>query len=160
MIKVLFVCLGNICRSPLAEAIFNHKVRERNLQTLLSADSCGTSDYHIGELPDERTIQCAKNYGINLNHRGRQLNRLDFKHFDYLLVMDRSNYDNVRQIMKQHGMQHDRIFMLRELSGFAGKLEVPDPYYGGENDFQEVYRILDEAIDELLDKIEAEKINV
>ncbi|MBS9525546.1 low molecular weight phosphotyrosine protein phosphatase [Litoribacter ruber] len=160
MIKVLFVCLGNICRSPLAEAIFNHKVKERNLSHALSADSCGTSDYHIGELPDERTIQCAEKFNITINHRGRQINRLDFKHFDYLLVMDRSNYDNVHAIMAQHNVTHDRILMLRELADFQGINEVPDPYYGGEKEFQEVYEILDEAIEQLLDKIEAEHINV
>ena len=127
---------------------------------MLTADSCGTSDYHIGELPDERTIQCAKSYGIEINHRGRQLNRLDFKHFDYLLVMDKSNFDNVNKIMAQHKVTHDRMFMLRELTQYAGILEVPDPYYGGANEFEEVYRILDKATDELLDKIEAERINV
>ncbi len=127
---------------------------------MLSADSCGTSDYHIGELPDERTIQCAQKFNITLNHRGRQINRLDFKHFDYLLVMDKSNYENVHAIMTQHNVTHDRILMLRELTEFKGINEVPDPYYGGEKDFHEVYEILDEAIELLLDKIEAEHINV
>lgn len=159
MIKVLFICLGNICRSPLAEAIFNHKVKQRGLEHKFKADSCGTSDYHIGELPDERTISCAKKYGIDINHRGRQLNKLDFKTFDYLLVMDGSNMAKVKGYMDNHGLSHNKIFMLRDLN-FETPIEVPDPYYGVEEDFNDMYCILDEAIDKLLDKILKEPINV
>jgi len=159
MIKVLFICLGNICRSPLAEAIFNHKVRERGLEHKFKSDSCGTSDYHIGELPDERTISCAKKFGIQINHRGRQLNKLDFKTFDYLLVMDGSNMAKVREYMDTCGIVHNKILMLRDLSEVS-HIEVPDPYYGVEEDFNNMYYILDEAIDRLLDKILKEPINV
>ncbi|HSJ67350.1 MAG TPA: low molecular weight protein-tyrosine-phosphatase [Anditalea sp.] len=159
MIKVLFICLGNICRSPLAEAIFNHKVKQRGIEEKFIADSCGTSDYHIGELPDERTISCAKKYGIKLNHRGRQLNKLDFKTFHYLLVMDESNMSKVREYMDTYGLDHPKIYMLRDLNA-ESPVEVPDPYYGVEKDFNDMYYILDEAIDKLLDKILKEPINV
>jgi len=159
MIKVLFICLGNICRSPLAEAIFNHKIKERGLENRLQADSCGTSDYHIGELPDERTITCAKKFGIKINHRGRQLNKLDFKTFDYLLVMDESNMEKVKAYMDNCGQQHQKIFMLRDLESIS-PIEVPDPYYGVEDDFNNMYHILNEAIDKLLDKILTEPLNV
>jgi len=81
-IRVLFVCLGNICRSPLAMAIFDQKVIEAGLQTYFQSDSAGTSDFHIGELPDERTLKCASNHQIPLKHRGRQVNRTDFRDFD------------------------------------------------------------------------------
>jgi len=159
MIKVLFICLGNICRSPLAEAIFNHKIKNRGLENKFQADSCGTSDYHIGELPDERTITCAKKFGININHRGRQLNKLDFKTFDYLLVMDGANMDKVKSYMGNLGLHHNKIFMLRDLDSVS-PIEVPDPYYGEEDDFNNMYHILNEAIEKLLDKIMTEPLNV
>lgn len=159
MIKVLFICLGNICRSPLAEAIFNHKLKLKGLENQIVADSCGTSDYHIGELPDERTIKCAQKFGISINHRGRQLNKLDFKTFDYFLVMDGANMKAVMDLMKKSDLRHDKLFMLRDLDSQT-KLEVPDPYYGVEADFHEMYQILDEATEKLLEKILQETINV
>ncbi|KEO73697.1 low molecular weight protein-tyrosine-phosphatase [Anditalea andensis] len=159
MIKVLFICLGNICRSPLAEAIFNHKINLRGLNNRFSADSCGTSDYHIGELPDERTIRCANKYNISLNHRGRQLNKLDFKTFHYLLVMDKSNMKKVHEYMDANGLDHPKIYMLCDLE-CKSPVEVPDPYYGVEEDFNNMYTILDEAIDKLLDKIMKEAVHV
>ena len=151
--------MGNICRSPLAEAIFNHKIKERGLENKFQADSCGTSDYHIGELPDERTISCAEKFGIKINHRGRQLNKLDFKTFDYLLVMDESNMEKVKAYMYNLGLQHSKIFLLRDLDSIS-PIEVPDPYYGVEDDFNNMYYILNEAIDKLLDKILTEPLNV
>src|SRR5690554_2170206 len=98
MIKVLFICLGNICRSPLAEAVFNHKVREKKLDKSIQSDSCGTSNYHIGKSPDKRSILCAQNRGILIDHVGRQLRRADLEEFDYLLAMDQSNFDNIRKL--------------------------------------------------------------
>jgi len=159
MIKVLFICLGNICRSPLAEAIFNHKIKLRGLEHQMKADSCGTSDYHIGELPDERTLRCAEKFGVPISHRGRQLNKLDFKTFDYLLVMDESNMKKVREYMSTLGLNHENILLLRDLKA-EGVLEVPDPYYGVEDDFNDMYDILNQATDKLLDKILMETSNV
>lgn len=150
MVKVLFVCLGNICRSPLAEAIFNQKIKQHGLTHKFKSDSCGTSDYHIGELPDERTISCAQNHGIPINHRARQINRFDIRDFDYLLVMDYSNKSNVEEFIKKHNMSHDKIYLIREFQDEADSLVVPDPYYGGMEAFESVYQILDDAIDQFL----------
>ena len=88
MIKVLFVCLGNICRSPLAEGIFNAKIKSLGLDKKIKSDSAGTSDFHIGELPDERTIRCATKNKVPIQHRGIQVHRTDFREFNYIVAMD------------------------------------------------------------------------
>ena len=161
MVKVLFICLGNICRSPLAEAILNHKVREKGLEGKIKSDSCGTSDYHIGECPDERTLDCAKKRGILINHRGRQINRLDLKDFDYLIVMDRSNLKNVKDLLRSHKLSHTRLHLIREFQSDAAHDDVPDPYYGEADGFEEVYDILEESVENFLNKIlEDHKIHV
>ena len=153
MIKVLFVCLGNICRSPLAEAILNHKVRERNLDRQIQSDSCGTSNYHIGKAPDHRSISCAKGRGILIDHAGRQIIPGDFEEFDYIIVMDQSNLKNVRSLMERSGRSHSHLYLMREFQPNAAHTEVPDPYFGDEAGFEEVYDMLDESIDHLLEKI-------
>ena len=153
MIKVLFICLGNICRSPLAEAILNHKVIEKELKGTIRSDSCGTSDYHIGEQPDERSLLCAKNRGILINHRGRQINRLDLKDFDYLIVMDQSNLQKVKNLMDSHGLSHSHLYLMREFQPNAAHSDVPDPYYGEADGFEEVYDILEESLENFLAKI-------
>jgi protein-tyrosine phosphatase len=153
MIKVLFVCLGNICRSPLAEAIFNHKIKKHNLVHKFCSDSCGTSDYHIGELPDERTIDCAVKNQITIKHRARQINRVDLREFHYLIAMDYANKNNIKELLNGNGMDHERVFLIREFQPEAQKLEVPDPYYGGEEGFEEVYTILDDAIEYFLEHL-------
>lgn|SRR5690606_10968320 len=150
MIKVLFVCLGNICRSPLAEAIFDHKVKEKGLSQHLASDSCGTSNYHIGKAPDHRSITCAQNRGILIDHQGRQISSRDFEDFDYLIVMDESNLTNVQNLMERSGHNHPRLHLMREFQPNAAHMEVPDPYYGEAEGFEEVYDILDESIDHLL----------
>ncbi|PSL05777.1 low molecular weight protein-tyrosine-phosphatase [Cecembia rubra] len=153
MIKVLFICLGNICRSPLAEAIFNHKVKKYGLEHKFSSDSCGTSDYHIGELPDERTLNCASKYQIPINHRARQINRVDLRESHYLIAMDFSNKRNVENLLGIHRIQHEQLFLIREFQPDAEELEVPDPYYGGEDGFEEVYQILDNSIEHFLEHL-------
>ena len=156
MVKVLFVCLGNICRSPLAEAIFNHKIKQLGLKEKFFSDSCGTSDYHIGELPDERTILCAKRHDINIHHRARQLNRVDIREFDYLIAMDFSNKKNIQSLMDSFRLEHDQIFLMREFQPNPDHIEVPDPYYGGEDGFENVYQILDNSIDHFLEHLKVE----
>lgn len=150
MIKVLFVCLGNICRSPMAEGIFNTKVKTLGLDKYLQSDSAGTSDYHIGELPDERTIHCAQKNGVGIKHRGRQVQLNDFRDFTYIIAMDLSNFRNLEILKLQSRFPKKEIFLMRNFAGGEIGLPVPDPYYGGEKEFEEVYRILDQAIDGFL----------
>jgi protein-tyrosine phosphatase len=154
MVKVLFVCLGNICRSPLAEALFNHKIKLKGYENQVSCDSCGTSDYHIGELPDERALACAAKNGFSMSHRGRQLNRMDFRDFDYMIAMDESNRTNIKKASAQHKIPVNNLFLMRSFEDEPEFMEVPDPYYGMEDDFQQVYLILDEALEGLLAELE------
>lgn len=147
MIKVLFVCLGNICRSPMAEGIFNAKVKSEGLEKHLKSDSAGTSDYHIGELPDERTLSCAKRKGITILHRGRQIHQTDFRDFSYILAMDTHNLKNLNQLKEKTAYANKEVYLMRNFVAGSTGLPVPDPYYGGEKEFEEVYQILDEALD-------------
>ncbi|GAB2491524.1 MAG: low molecular weight phosphotyrosine protein phosphatase [Cytophagales bacterium] len=153
MISVLFVCLGNICRSPLAEAIFEHKIKVLGLSSHFKSDSAGTSDYHIGELPDDRTIRCAQNNGLKISHRGRQVNRTDFREYDYILAMDESNLNSLNQMKKRFNFPNKEIYLMRDfVEGHEG-LPVPDPYYGGEKEFEDIFQILDQSIDGFLEKV-------
>lgn len=153
MIKVLFVCLGNICRSPLAEAIFNKKIAQSGMQNQFNSDSAGTSDYHIGELPDDRTLSCAKKYELPIQHRARQVHRTDFRDFHYIIAMDENNFKVLGQFKNQFGYPNKEIHLMRDFVDQTKGLPVPDPYYGGEEAFEEIYQILDEAIESFLSKI-------
>ncbi len=147
MKKVLFVCLGNICRSPLAEAIFWHKVKSRGLTEVYYAESCGTANYHIGDQPDHRTIKNALKNGVTIDHVGRQLCTEDFEKFDEIFVMDRSNYSNALRIA---GIHKGKLKMMRSFDPNGKDDEVPDPYYGEEKDFQDVFEILERSIEQYL----------
>lgn len=155
MKKVLFVCLGNICRSPLAEGLFHQKVQERNKDNNFKIDSCGTSDYHIGETPDERTMKNALKNGLKLNHRGRQFSTDDFKKFDHILAMDRSNYEFILSQSKTTE-QRKKVQLIRdyETDNEQRGTDVPDPYYGGPEGFQNVFNILNRCTENLLNKLE------
>jgi protein-tyrosine phosphatase len=153
MIKVLFVCLGNICRSPLAEAIFNHKIHNKGLDSFFKSDSAGTSDFHIGELPDDRTIRCANHYGMSIKHRGRQVNRVDFREFDYIIAMDNQNLQNLDKLKIRYGFPDKTIYLMRDFVEEEKGQPVPDPYYGGEEEFHKIYDILDRAIEDFLQEL-------
>lgn len=148
-VKVLFVCLGNICRSPLAEGILKKKVKERGLESFFFIDSCGTSDYHIGEPPDGRTIKNALENGLNLDHIGRQFTAQDFYDFDYIIAMDSSNVRNIESIRPKGSRRQIRL--TRSFDQMGLNMDVPDPYYGGEKGFQDVFDIIDRSIEGLLD---------
>jgi len=152
MIKVLFVCLGNICRSPLAEGIFAKMIKEQGLQEQISCDSCGTAAYHIGSQPDSRTVANAKENGLILNHQARQFRGEDFQEFDHIMVMDRSNLGNVR-IFEEYQEDTSKVELMRTYDLEEPNADVPDPYYGGDKGFQEVYDILYRSCDELLKEL-------
>jgi len=152
-INVLFVCLGNICRSPLAEAIFKAKVKERGLENDIHTDSCGTSNYHIGGAPDSRTIANALTNGVTIDHAGRQLTVDDLDDFDYILAMDASNHTNIFKLPNA-GIHGHKIHMMRFFDTENG--DVPDPYYGTAADFQQVFDILNRSTGRFLDHLKKE----
>jgi protein-tyrosine phosphatase len=142
MIKIIFVCLGNICRSPLAEGILKSMAEERGLSTLLAIDSAGTSNYHIGKQPDPRTIANAKMNNLMLDHKGRQFCTEDLNEYDYILAMDRSNLNNIIRLSENVRLLRSKVLLMREFDNIKDIEDVPDPYHGGEEGFQKVYDIL------------------
>jgi len=151
--KVLFVCLGNICRSPLAEGIFRKMLEENNLSKKVEVDSAGTSAYHIGELPDYRTRQIAEKYGITLTHRARQFRKTDFDEFDYILAADSSNLAHLKTLQTTNSKA--KLHLIRDWEG--NNLEVPDPYYGTMKDFEEGYFILEKSLKLFLEHLKQEQ---
>lgn len=152
-IKVLFVCMGNICRSPLAHGLFEHRVAMAGLAEKIAIDSAGTHAYHVGNPPDPRSQQTAQRHGIDLSsQRARQVKEGDFEQFDYVVAMDRENHANlIARCPTQH--QH-KIRLFLEFAPQLAESEVPDPYYGGESGFEHVYRLIDVAADGLIAEIQ------
>jgi protein-tyrosine phosphatase len=149
MLKVLMVCLGNICRSPLAEGILKSKVSSKQV----FVDSAGTAAYHVGNLPDSRSIDVANKYGIDIRtQRARAFTASDFECFDTIYVMDRANYNNIIKLAKNSFDTCKVKLILNELQANESS-EVPDPYYGGEEGFEKVYHLLDESCDRIAEKI-------
>jgi protein-tyrosine phosphatase len=151
-IKILFVCLGNICRSPLAEAVFKHKIKEKGIADLFEADSCGTANYHVDDTPDPRTIANAKKNGVRIDHLGRQLKAHDLEYFDHVFAMDNSNLRNI-QHLPNAAEYSEKIRLMRDYDPVGTGGEVPDPYYGQERDFQEVFDILNRSMDSLIESL-------
>ena len=151
MVKVLFVCLGNICRSPTAHAVFEHKLAQRNLQYVIEVDSAGTAAYHTNNPPDQRSQCEAEKRGYALSHlKARQVTADDYSYFDYILAMDYANLSHLQQDCPQ-GHLHKLALFLKH--GRGAEMEVPDPYYGGEDGFQYVLDLVEQASEGLLDEI-------
>jgi protein-tyrosine phosphatase len=152
MVKVLFVCLGNICRSPTAEGVFRKLAAEADLLDMIEIDSAGTHAYHIGEPPDARAQAAARRRGVDLSSlRGRQALASDIERFDYVLAMDRENFENLLAICPT-GFEH-RVRLLMEFAPARPEDEVPDPYFGGPNGFDRVLDMVEEAARGLLEDI-------
>ncbi len=151
--KVLFVCLGNICRSPLAEGIFAHLVRERGLEGKYLADSAGTGNWHVGQPPDRRSIAVAKKRGVELPSLCRQVRKADFLDFDWIMAMDKSNQGDLQAMCPP--AQRGKIKLMRDFEPAADQgADVPDPYYGGPYEFDSVYEMLLRCCTRLLETLE------
>lgn len=149
MVKVLFVCMGNICRSPTAQGVFEALVEREGLAQHIGIDSAGTHAYHVGEPPDQRSQQAAKRRGIDLStQRARKVRPEDFFEFDYVLAMDRSNYEILRDTC--HPDYQDRLRLFLEFAPQHGEQDVPDPYYGGAQGFERVLDLIEAAAAGLL----------
>lgn len=150
--SVLFVCMGNICRSPTAEGVFRHLVCEANLEQRITIDSAGTHDYHIGKAPDARARAAAETRGYDLSAlRARQVSRQDFHEFDYVLAMDKENLANLRRICPPELLHKVSLFL--EHGANPRGSEVPDPYYGGAQGFEHVLDLVEDAARGLLQKL-------
>lgn len=149
--KILMVCLGNICRSPLADGLLREKVARKKLNVIV--DSCGTANYHVGEAPDSRMKATAKSFGISIDDlRARQFNLNDFNEFDIIYVMDSNNHSNITKLAPTEADKLKVKLILNE-SHPGRNLNVPDPYYGGEQGFIEVYNLLDEATEVIINNL-------
>jgi protein-tyrosine phosphatase len=155
-VSVLFVCLGNICRSPLAEAVFRHLVRERGLEDRFTIDSAGTSGWHTGAPPDARSTETARRRGIELTGASRKLTGADLELFDYVIAMDSANEDGILALARAAGGARARVHRLREWDPEPDELDVPDPYYGGDRGFDRVQDIVERSCAALLDHLVAE----
>ncbi len=154
-ISVVFICLGNICRSPLAEGIFRNKVEQAGLGEKFRVDSAGTSAYHVGESPDPGSVRVARREGLDISgQRSRQLCKEDWLAFDYLIAMDSSNRNNTLVLAPQGVDTDEKLWLMRNFEqsaqGTGGAQGVPDPWGGGARGFEEVFRIVERSCDNLL----------
>jgi len=152
-ISVLMVCLGNICRSPMAEGVFQHLLKEGGLDHRIRVDSAGTGSWHVGESADIRSIRTAAGHGVHLTSSARQVQAEDFHRFDYIVAMDQSNQNNLETFRGSAGGDA-ALYLLREFDSEGGPgAEVPDPYYGGPRGFEDVYDMVERGCRGLLDHI-------
>jgi len=153
VVAVCFVCLGNICRSPTAEGVFLALVKKAGLGQQIRVDSAGTSGWHVGEVADRRSAATARERGVHLPSRSRQLGVEDFEHFDYLLAMDIENFENMRS-MAPNKQARTRVHLFRDFDEKASKgSDVPDPYYGGPRGFDDVFDMCDASARGLLKEL-------
>ncbi|MYM62696.1 low molecular weight protein-tyrosine-phosphatase [Pseudomaricurvus sp. HS19] len=151
-VRVLFVCLGNICRSPTAHGVFEALVKTEGLSHRIEVDSAATSDWHIGKAPDPRSVAMAKERGVDLSaQRARQVSAEDFHRFDYILAMDAQNLRDLQRIQPAGSRAHLSLFLAFDRDG--GEQEVPDPYYGGKEGFAKVVDLVERASHALLQHI-------
>jgi len=152
--RILFVCMGNICRSPAAEGIAKKFLEKRGLNGTIEIDSAGTLDYHTGELPDPRMIKHASKRGYKLDSRARQFNpEKDFEYFDYIVTMDDDNYFEITSLDRKNKYK-DKVLKMVSFGNKIKADEVPDPYYTGSDGFEYVLDILEDSVEGLLNKVE------
>mgnify|MGYP006270899529 CR=1 FL=1 len=152
-IRIQFVCLGNICRSPLAEGVFREKVEARGLADVFDIASSGTGDWHVGSKADGRMRSTAKQHGLSIeDHRASQFQPSDFEAYDHIFVMDKSNLNDVLYLDEDDAYS-GKVRLFRELDPQPGNYQVPDPYHGGKDGFEHVYNIVDRTAEQLLDRL-------
>ena len=157
-VSVLFVCLGNICRSPTSEGVFRSVAENQNLDFELFVDSAGTAGYHIGHPPDSRAIRAANRRGVDLtNLRARRITYQDYEQFDYIIGMDRWNYDDLNEMAPSD--YKGRVCLFMEFASGWDNDEIPDPYYGGPNGFEQVLDMVENASAGLLEDIKKARSN-
>jgi protein-tyrosine phosphatase len=155
--RILFVCMGNICRSPVAEGVFIHRARERGALDRFEVDSAGTGGWHAGERPDKRSLAVAAKHGVELPGRARQVTAADFTRFDRLIVMDRANHSD----LVERGAPRTKLELLLAYhpapQSLPRGIEVPDPYYGGPDGFDDMFAMIDAACAGLLERLLEER---
>jgi protein-tyrosine phosphatase len=155
MYRVLFVCLGNICRSPLADGVLAHKLSRAGLGHLIEVDSAGTGAYHIGEPPHVESMRVARQHGMPIDHlRARQVKRPDFESFDLIVAMDRKNHSDLLAL-ESSGEHHHKVKLFMAYVPEATVMDVPDPYFGGPAGFDEVFALVETGCDTILAELGA-----
>lgn len=152
-IRIMFVCLGNICRSPLAEYAFRKRIRDAGLDDLFDVQSSGTGDWHVGQQADERMLRKASEYGLSMGtHRAQQFDASHLAGFDHILTMDKTNLHDVLYLDASEG-HANKVRLFREFDPDPGDYQVPDPYHGGPSGFEYAYRIIDRTVAKLLERL-------
>jgi protein-tyrosine phosphatase len=157
MLRLCFVCLGNICRSPIGEGVMRHLIEDAGLSAIMEVDSAGTAGYHSGEPPDARARAAGRRFAVEVGGRARQFKAADFERFDYVLAMDRTNFEDLADLATDPASRR-KLHLLRSFDGASPEgASVPDPYYGDDEDFDDVVRICLAACAPLLERLRAER---